>query len=348
MNDNYTQVRAPGVKEALLYQKQDDKQVQCHLCAHRCLIHEGKRGICQVRENRDGNLYSLAYGWTVSQNIDAVEKKPLFHFYPGSTTYSLATSGCNFKCAFCTNWEVSQTSPSKLATQIAFASPQQIVESALRSDCQSIAFTYVEPTIFFEYTNEIAQLAHSAGLLNLYKTNGFMTEEMLALAHPYLNAANVDLKTFRDNTYRDFGGQLQPVLESLKLMRALGIWLEITTVIIPGVNDDPLELKECATFIAQELGADTPWHVARFFPAYQMENVPPTPVVTLHAAREIGLEAGLNYVYFGNLLESGKQDTTCVNCRRILIERRGFKVLGNYLNGGKCPDCHTRLPGVGL
>jgi pyruvate formate lyase activating enzyme len=334
--------------EALLYLKLDGHQVKCQLCAHRCLIDENKRGTCQVRENRAGTLYTLAYGWTLSQHKDVVEKKPLFHFYPDSSTYSLATSGCNFHCPFCINWEVSQTHTDKLEIQTTVASPLEIVAAACRLNCRSIAFTYVEPSIFFEYAHEIARLAHSAGLLNLYKTNGFMTEEMLALAGPYLDAANVDLKAFRDRTYCNFGGRLQPVLDSLKRMKNFGIWLEITTVIIPGINDDPSELEACANFIAQELGRDTPWHVTRFFPAYQMDHVPPTPPSTLHAAREIGLKAGLNYVYFGNLLESGKQDTICVSCGTVLIERRGSHLVNNHLQEGKCPHCSIPLPGVGL
>ena len=226
------------LKEAMLYQKQQDGRVFCQLCPHYCLIDQGKRGICQVRENREGLLYSLVFGRTVTQNVDWVEKKPLFHFYPGSTTYSLATVGCNFHCQYCTNWQVSQMSAEQFAFGVE-ASPEKIVTAALAAGCRSIAYTYVEPTIFFEYVHEIASLAYSNGLFNLFKTNGFMTQEMLEICQPYLDAANVDLKAFRDKSYRQFGGRLQPVLDSLKFMKSLGVWLEITTVIIPGINDEP-------------------------------------------------------------------------------------------------------------
>ncbi|MBO3459585.1 AmmeMemoRadiSam system radical SAM enzyme [Aetokthonos hydrillicola CCALA 1050] len=336
------------MKEAMLYQKQQDGRVFCQLCPHYCLIEEGKRGICQVRENRGGLLYSLVFGRTVTQNVDRVEKKPLFHFYPGSNSYSLATAGCNFHCQYCTNWQVSQMSAEQFAEFGVEASPEKIVTDALKTGCRSIAYTYVEPTIFFEYVYEIASLAHSHGLFNLFKTNGFMTMEMLKICHSFLNAANVDLKAFRDKTYRQFGGRLQPVLDSLKFMKALGIWLEITTVIIPGVNDENQEIEDIAGFIAQELGVDTPWHITRFFPAYKMENIPPTPLEMLYKARKIGLEKGLRYVYFGNLLGEGNQDTICPNCGKLLIQRRGCELVENLMQSDQCPSCGILIPGVGL
>ncbi|WP_086686839.1 AmmeMemoRadiSam system radical SAM enzyme [Nostoc sp. T09] len=339
---------AKKLKEAMLYQKQQDRRVFCQLCPHYCVIDEGKRGICQVRENQDGLLYSLVYGRTVTQNIDGVEKKPLFHFYPGSKTYSLATAGCNFHCQYCTNWQVSQMSVEEFAECGVEATPEKIVSTAIEAGCQSIAYTYVEPTIFFEYIHEIASLAHSYGLFNLFKTNGFMTAEMLKICHPYLNAANVDLKAFRDKTYRQMGGSLQPVLDSLKLMKSLGIWLEITTVIIPGINDEPEELADIAEFIAQELGIDVPWHITRFFPAYKMENVQPTPLEILYEARDIGLGKGLQYVYFGNFLGRGNQDTVCPTCKQLLIQRRGFELIENLMQSNQCPFCETLIPGVGL
>jgi pyruvate formate lyase activating enzyme len=335
-------------KEATLYQKQQDGRVFCQLCPHYCLIEEGKRGICQVRENRGGLLYSLVFGRTVTQNVDRIEKKPLFHFYPGSNSYSLATAGCNFHCQYCTNWQVSQMSAEEFAEFGVEASPEKIVTEALKAGCRSIAYTYVEPTIFFEYVYEIASLADSHGLFNLFKTNGFMSLEMLEICQPFLNAANVDLKAFRDKTYRQFGGQLQPVLDSLKFMKTLGIWLEITTVIIPGVNDEIQEIEDIAEFIAQELGVDTPWHITRFFPAYKMENVPPTPLDTLYKARQIGLEKGLKYVYLGNLLGEGNQDTICPNCRKVLIQRRGCELVENLMQSAQCPFCRTVIAGVGL
>ncbi|AOW98261.1 AmmeMemoRadiSam system radical SAM enzyme [Moorena producens PAL-8-15-08-1] len=346
MNGNTYQLNNPT--KAMLYQKQEEGSVLCQLCPHYCLIPQGKRGICQVRENRGGSLYTLVFGRTVTQNIDGVEKKPLFHFYPGSTTYSIATSGCNFHCQYCTNWQVSQMSTEEFAAIGVEASAEKIVAAALQVGCRSLAYTYVEPTIFFEYVHAIATLAHKAGLFNLFKTNGFMSKEMLDVCQSYLNAANVDLKAFRDQTYRQFGGRLQPVLDSLKFMKSLGIWLEVTTVVIPGINDESGELEDIAGFIAQELGIDTPWHITRFFPAYKMEDVPPTPIETLYQARDIGLAAGLRYVYFGNFLEKGKQDTVCPNCGEILIKRHGFKLLENKMLDNHCPSCGTLIPGIGL
>jgi pyruvate formate lyase activating enzyme len=338
-----------NMKEAMLYELQKDRRVLCQLCPHKCLIDDGKRGICQVRENREGTLYTLVYGQTMSQNVDAVEKKPLFHFYPGSTAYSIATHGCNFHCQYCTNWQISQMQREQaLIIPGRESTPEQIVASAQSAGCQSIAYTYVEPTIFFEYVYDTARLAHAVGLFNIYKTNGFMTNDMLEISQPYLDAANVDLKTFQNKTYQGFGGQLQPVLDTLKRIKTTNIWLEITTVVIPSINDHPAELKEIAAFIANELGVDTPWHIARFFPAYKMNHVPPTPVEALHQAREIGLEAGLHYVYLGNFLERSKQDTFCTNCNRLLIQRHGPRLLSNEVQDNGCPYCGTPLSGVGL
>lgn len=339
---------AGNFKQAILYEKQKDRRVLCKLCPHYCVINEGNRGLCQVRENRRGLLYSLVFGRTVTQNVDRVEKKPLFHFYPGSNTYSLATAGCNFHCQYCTNWQVSQMSAKQFMEIGEKADPEEIVAAALEADCRSIAYTYVEPTIFFEYVHEIASLAKRAGLFNIFKTNGFMTQEMLEICQPYLDAANVDLKAFRDQSYRQFGGRLQPVLDSLKLMKSLGVWLEVTTVVIPGINDEPAELEDMASFIGQELGVDTPWHITRFFPAYKMKNVSPTPIETLYQARKIGLAAGLKYVYFGNFLGKGNQDTVCPNCGKVLIQRDGFELVDNQVQSNQCPSCGTKIPGVGL
>ena len=340
-------VQSPG-KEAMLYQKLSDNRVRCDLCAHRCVIADGKMGICQVRENHGGTLYTLVYGRTIAQHVDPVEKKPLLHFYPGSTAYSMATPGCNFRCQWCQNWEISQMPREQHLVMGEEASPEQIVAAAERAGCRSIAYTYTEPTIFFEYAYDTARLAHDAGLANIYITNGYMTEEMLEIFHPYLDAANVDLKAFRDRAYRKYvGARLQPVLDSLKVMKRLGIWLEVTTLVIPGINDDPAELKDAAEFVANELGVDTPWHISRFFPAYKMTDVPPTPLETLRGAREIGLEAGLRYVYVGNV--PGETDTVCHECGQTLIRRSGYWIPENYIQpDGRCPHCGTPVAGVGM
>lgn len=334
------------MKEAMLYEKKQNNRVRCHLCAHQCLIDEGRKGLCLVRENRDGTLYTLVYGRTISQHVDPIEKKPLFHFHPGSSAYSMATPGCNFRCQWCLNWEISQMPREQDLIAGHEATPEQIVAVAQRAGCRTIAYTYTEPTIFFEYSYDTACLAQAAGLANVYVTNGYMTADMLEMISPYLDAANVDLKAFRDETYRKYvGARLQPVLDNLRRLKALGIWLEVTTLVIPGINDDRAELKEAADFVSRELGADTPWHISRFFPHYRAQDVPPTPLATLRQAEEIGFEAGLRYVYIGNV--PGSADTVCPTCDRILIRRSDFFIAENHLSPeGCCPDCGTVVPGV--
>lgn len=336
------------MREALLFDRLEDGRVRCRLCAHRCLIADGKMGVCQVRENRGGTLYTLVYGRAIAQHVDPIEKKPLHHFYPGSTAYSIATAGCNFRCQWCQNWEISQMPREQHLILGQSASPEQVVAAARRAGSRSIAYTYTEPTVFFEYTYDTARLAQEAGIANVYVTNGYMTGDMLDLLHPYLDAANVDLKAFRDETYRQYiGARLQPVLDSLKRMKALGIWVEVTTLIIPGINDDPQELRDAARFIAQELGPETPWHISRFFPAYRMAATPPTPISTLRDAYEIGREEGLHYVYVGNV--PGRVDTECHNCGRLLIERAGYWIVRNDITQqGTCPECGTPVAGVGM
>ena len=338
-------------REATLYERLSDNKVRCNMCAHHCVIADGKRGICQVRENRDGTLHTLVYGQAISQLVDPVEKKPLLHFYPGTTAYSIATPGCNFRCRWCQNWQISQMPRERHPTSLKLkrdVSPEQVVAAAQRTGCRSIASTYTEPTVFFEYAYDIARLAHEASLANIYVTNGYMTKEMLQTFSPYLDAANVDLKAFRDETYRKYvGARLQPVLDSLKVMKRLGIWLEVTTLVIPGINDDPVELRDAAQFVAQELGMETPWHISRFFPAYEMTDVPSTPVETLNRAQEIGLEVGLRHVYVGNV--PGGANTACHACGKTLIRRSGFGVVENHVGpDGHCPDCGTPMAGVGM
>jgi len=336
------------MKETMLYEKLPDNKVRCTLCAHHCVIADGKQGICLVRENRGGSLYTLVYGRTITQHVDPVEKKPLLHFYPGSTAYSMATPGCNFRCRWCQNWEISQMVRERHLISGQEASPEQIVAAAQRAGCQSIAYTYTEPTVFFEYAYDTARLAHEADIANIYVTNGYMTEEMLQTVHLYLDAANVDLKAFRDETYRKYvGARLQPVLDAMKVMKQLGIWLEVTTLVIPGINDDDGELKDAADFVAGELGVETPWHISRFFPAYKMTDVPSTPVETLRRARGIGLEAGLRYVYVGNV--PGEANTVCHECGKTLIRRSGYRILENHVQpGNRCPACGTPVAGVGM
>jgi pyruvate formate lyase activating enzyme len=336
------------MKEALLYDPLENGKVLCKLCAHRCTISPGGVGVCRVRENREGVLYTHVYGKTITQNVDPVEKKPLFHFFPGSKAYSIATPGCNFRCAWCQNADISQVTNEGILELGADASPEQIVASAKRQNCRSIAYTYTEPTIFFEYSYDTAREAHENGLFNIYVTNGYMTGEMLDMLHPYLDAANVDLKGFREDVYRKYAGaHLQPVLDSLKKMKAMNIWLEVATLIIPGINDDPDELRDIGAFIAEELGPETPWHVSRFAPAYKMTNVPPTPISTLNQAQEIGYEEGLRYIYIGNIAAGA--DTNCHICGHLLVSRSMNQIVSNTIvAGGLCPECGTPLAGRGM
>jgi len=334
--------------DALLYDKQEDDSVICNLCAHRCQIKEGKRGICRVRENRNGKLYTMVYGNLISQGVDPIEKKPLYHFYPGTKAFSIATPGCNFRCDWCQNWQISQMPRLMEMPRGKRVMPEDVVEQALRTGCRSIAYTYTEPTIFFEYSFDTAKLAKEAGLMNVYVTNGFMTPEMLKMISPYLDAANVDIKAFRDEPYRKLmGGHLKPVLESCQLMKELGIWLEITTLIVPEVNDDPNELRELAMFIFKSLGPDTPWHLSRFYPQFRMNDRGPTDESILSKTKEMAKSVGLNYVYIGNVW--GRFSTNCKNCGQRLIIRDGYSIqIVGLDEQGRCNKCQTPLDGVGL
>mgnify|MGYP005843202885 CR=1 FL=1 len=339
--------------EAMLYEKLDGEKVHCYLCAHHCRIQNGKRGICAVRENKGGTLYTLVYGYVISQAVDPIEKKPLYHFLPGTTSYSIATPGCNFRCQFCQNWEISQLPRMADIVQASIVPPEQIIAAARRFGCASISYTYTEPTIFFEYAYDICRLAHQQGLANVFVTNGFMTRQCLELLGPtegkraLLDAANVDLKGWSDEFYRHtLGARLEPVLESLRLMKRLGIWVEVTTLLIPGMNDNESELREIAEFISKDLGPETPWHVTRFHPDFHMDNIPPTPISTLNKARQIGLDAGLQYVYEGNVPGSEGSSTTCPGCGCELVSRYGFRVTNNRAATGACPQCGKPIAGI--
>ena len=336
-------------RQAMLYEPLPEQRVRCNLCSHRCTIRPGHEGICLVRENRDGQLLTRVYGRVIAQNVDPIEKKPLFHFHPGSTAFSVATVGCNFHCDFCQNWEISQALREEHFLFGYEASPQQIVRTAQRYGSQSIAYTYTEPTIFFEYAFDTAKLAREAGITNVFVSNGYMTHEALEVLQPYLDGINVDLKSFSDTFYRRIAGaRLQPVLDSLKKISELGIWLEVTTLLIPGQNDSEAEVRQIASFISKELGPGVPWHISRFHPCYQMDDVPVTPATTLRQARDIGSEEGLHYVYEGNVPGSKGESTYCYSCNRMLIERIGYQIRSNHIRAGKCPDCGVVIDGVGM
>jgi len=335
------------LKEAMFYEKLEDKMVNCNLCSHRCRkIADSKRGICGVRENRDGKLYSLVYGKAVARSIDPIEKKPLFNFLPGSRSYSIATVGCNFRCENCQNYDISQM-PQERGTIVGQdVSPEEIVSAAKRNNCESIAYTYTEPTIFFEYAYDTAKHAKKEGIKNVFVTNGYITPEALKQISPYLDAANIDLKSFSDEFYRKrCGARLQPVLDSIRLYKSLGIWTEITTLIIPTLNDSEEELKKIAEFIS-EVGKDTPWHISQFHPTYKLIDLPRTPVTTLRKAREIGLEAGLKYVYEGNVPGEDGESTYCPNCGKTLIHRFGYHIKENKIKNSTCTYCGAEIDGL--
>lgn len=335
-------------KEAVLFERLENKVIHCFLCSHHCRIADQKFGFCGVRQNIDGVLYTFAYGEVIAANADPIEKKPLYHFLPGSTSFSIATIGCNFHCGFCQNWQISQQSFRDREHQAGRKfSPQELVDLALKYNCESISYTYTEPTIFFEYAFETAKLAKAAGLYNNFVTNGFMTKEMLQMIKPFLDAANVDLKSFRDDFYRNIcAAKLTPVLDSIRLMKELGIWVEITTLVIPGQNDSKEELSDIAEFIAG-VDKNIPWHISRFHPDYKFDDYVPTPEITLKQTQELGFEAGLRYVYVGNVYGWGN-DTYCHACKKLLIKRDVFSVLENNIKEGKCSFCNAEIPGVFL
>jgi pyruvate formate lyase activating enzyme len=336
------------MKEAMFYEREIDNRVRCGLCRFRCLISDGARGICAVRENRAGTLYSLVYGKLCAEHIDPIEKKPLFHVMPGSRTYSIATVGCNFHCRHCQNYTISQvdrTEPVRGTEQ----TPQEIVQRALDSGCRSISYTYTEPTIFFEFAYDTARLAREAGLKNIFVTNGYISRDALATIAPFLDAANIDLKGFSEGFYRDVvHARLSEVLDSIVEYRKQGIWLELTTLIIPGFNDSDTEMQGIAEFIVTNLGIDTPWHVSQFYPTYRLTDRPRTPVATLRRARDIGRAAGLRYVYEGNVPGEGGENTYCHSCSSVLIKRYGYTIETDRISSGACPDCGTAIAGIGL
>ena len=326
-------------------------RVQCHLCSHFCVIHEGQRGKCGVRINERGILKTMVYAYPAALNVDPVEKKPLYHFLPGTRTFSLGTMGCNMACSFCQNASLSQ--PPRLGQEIRgnFMAPADLVATAQETGSESISYTYSEPTVFFELVEDTARLARQKGLSNILVTNGFMSPSCLdtlgTAQTGLIQAANVDLKAFTEAFYvEQCGARLAPVLENMKHMRELGWWLEITTLLIPGLNDSPAELAEMAGFIATHLGVDTPWHLSRFHPDHQMLDRPTTPRGTLLAAREIGQAAGLRYVYIGNIAGPDFGVTLCPGCHKALIDRQGFTVTANTLQNGTCPGCDVAISGV--
>ncbi len=339
--------------ETYIYDKLDNKRVKCGICNHFCIIDEGKRGICNVRENRGGVLESLVYGKIIARGIDPIEKKPVFHLKPGSYAYSIASVGCNFICSFCQNSDISQM-PRDHEGLIRGVdmTPETIVAQAVKGKCDSIAYTYTEPSIFFEFAFDTAKIAHEKGLANIFVTNGYMSSQVIKKIAPYLDAANVDLKSFKDDFYRkECGAKIEPVKENLKLMKALGILVEVTTLLIPGKNDDTEELEAMADFIAKELGVETPWHISAFHPCYRMTKGMPTPVASLEHAYKTGKNAGLRYVYTGNAPGLESENTFCHSCGKLLIKRYAYNIETYFIRDAEnsdslvCPECGIKMYG---
>jgi pyruvate formate lyase activating enzyme len=332
-------------KEAMLYENLEKADVRCFLCNHNCTIKPSKFGICGMRQNMDGILHTHAYGKVIAANVDPIEKKPLYHFLPGSSSFSIATAGCNFQCGFCQNWQISQVSRKKDNSLSGYAlSPEEAVAKAITYGCKSISYTYTEPTIFYEYAYDTAQLARKKGILNVFVTNGFMSLKALDVIRPYLDACNVDLKSFSDEFYKkNCKGRLQPVLDSIAYMNKIGIWVEVTTLVVPGANDSDKELSDIANFIA---GVDPaiPWHISRFHPDYKFTDTDPTPIKTLEKAVSIGHKAGLLFIYPGNV--RGEKNTVCSKCKKVLISRRDYSIGNPEIKKGLCSFCNNPVPGV--
>ncbi len=334
------------MKQAVLWDRLDGNNVSCRLCSHRCTVADGKRGFCRVRENRQGTLYSLNYEHVCAAACDPVEKKPLFHFLPGSRSFSISCPGCNFRCDFCQNWQISQ-GPLDGRMDGSGYEPAEIVDAAQRSGCSSIAYTYTEPTIFMELCADCGIIARQRGIKNVFVSNGYMTREAVDFAGPWLDAINIDLKSFREDFYTNrCRGKLEHVLDTIEYIgRRDDIWLEVTTLIVPGVNDSEEELSDIANFIAGRVGQNVPWHISRFFPNYKA-NEGATPKTTLEKACSLGKEAGLNYIYVGNMPNNDYESTFCCHCRELIVKRAGYNIVYDELDNGKCKNCGSKIAGI--
>ncbi len=337
-----------NLTNAVLWEKADGR-VKCLLCNWKCLIADGGLGRCRVRQNIGGRLYSLNYDKLCAANPDPIEKKPLFHFQPGSRSFSIAAPGCNFQCVFCQDWQISQM-PCQDSLEGSACSPHQIVEAAVRDGCRSMAYTYTEPTIFMELCCQTAPLAKEKGLANVFVSNGFMSREAIDFVKPWLDGINIDLKAFSEDFYRDLcKARLEPVLDAIRyIAHHTDIWMELTTLVIPGKNDSDDELRAIAEFIAKEASIDVPWHVSRFWPQYKMTDAPPTDRAVLERAYDIGRQAGLRYVYVGNMPGAHAESTFCYSCGTLLIERQGYHVRKNRVTDGRCPQCNADIAGFDL
>lgn len=334
-----------GTRLSPYFKKLGGDRVQCELCPRRCRVSKGERGLCRVRENREGQYYSLVYGNPCIFYCDPVEKDLFFHVLPGSTSLTLSTAGCNFQCKFCENWEISQAYPEDIYSYE--LPPEIVVQKAKEMGVRSITYTYAEPTVFYEYMSDIARYAKKAGLLNLIHSNGFINKEPLINLCHVLDAAQVDLKAFSETFYSELcAGQLAPVLETLKTLKDNAVHLEITNLIIPTKNDDLSLIQEMCRWIKNECGSKTPVHLSRFYPLHKLQHLPPTPVSTLEKARSVALSAGLEYVYIGNVPGHEAWNTYCPRCKRMIIHRTGYMIREMHLEKGKCAYCGEQIPGL--
>jgi pyruvate formate lyase activating enzyme len=334
-----------SLHKALYYNKIDESTVQCVLCPRGCTLTDGQRSFCRVREPKDGILYTHAYGKSCATHIDPIEKKPLFHFLPGTPIFSIATAGCNFRCKYCQNWQISQVRPEDVDN--IDLSPSQVASEAAKNNCPTIAYTYTEPSIFYEYMLDSAKAAKARGIRNMYHSNGSLNPRAVEELSLYLDAADIDLKGFNQDFYTDVSaGYLSTVLETLKILKKNKVWLEITNLVVPTLNDDMAGIKDMCLWIHDNLGPDVPIHFARFWPQYKLTNLNPTPVEVLDRAREVALSSGIRYVYIGNAPGSIAENTFCHNCKKPVIKRSGYFILGNDIVDGKCKFCSTDIPGV--
>jgi len=332
-------------KEALYYTKLDTETVQCLLCPHECILKNGKRSFCKVREPKDGKLYSLVYEFPCAVHVDPIEKKPIYHMLPGSRSFSIATAGCNLRCKFCQNWQISQEFPEN--TRNKYLSCEDVVRNAKATRSKSIAYTYSEPTVFYEYMLDTSRLAKKEGIKNVSVTGGYINKKPLLELCNVIDAVNIDLKGF-DEKYllETCNERMGPLLEMIKTTKHSGVWVELTNLIVPTLNDDPKMTREMCVWIRENLGKDTPLHFSRFWPMYKLKNLPPTPVATLRHAKKIAEEEGLYFVYVGNVPEENANSTYCPKCKKIVIKRAGYFILENNIVDSRCKFCNFRVPGI--
>jgi len=331
---------------ASFWEKVKDAIVQCHLCPRQCVLSDGQRGVCTARINKEGTLYTLAYGNPIALHIDPIEKKPFFHVAPGEPVFSLAVAGCNMRCLFCQNWQISQAKPDEADSFHMTA--EEVVDEAIKNKCKYIAYTYTEPTIFYEYMLDIAKLAKQKGLRNTMHSCGYINKEPLIQLLKYMDAVNIDLKSFSDEFYNRMGmmAKLEPVLETLKTIKNEGAWLEITNLLIPDANDNPEEIRKMCIWIKENLGSEVPLHFSRFYPSFKLANLPPTPVEKLEEAYGIAKKAGLKYVYIGNVPGHPEENTYCPNCGKIVVSRTGYRINEVNIVKGKCKFCGYKIAGI--